>query len=74
MADGVVISARRDGRDIIVTSTDNIDYIGVFSVNGTVLHETVPSSMEYTVSDIDNSGVVVIKVISGGISKIVKLM
>lgn len=74
VADGVVISARRDGRDIIVTSTDNIDYIGVFSVNGTVLHEAVPSSMEYTVSDIDNSGVVVIKVISGGISKIVKLM
>lgn len=71
--EGVSVSVRKEGLGVYVGSTHDIDYVGVFSVNGMVLHEAAPASMSYSIAEIPASEVVVVKVISGGISKIVKL-
>ena len=67
------IKIKKVGNGISVQSSHLIDYIGVFSVNGMTLHESKPGVSAMELSDIFDSDVIVVKVISGGISKILKL-
>lgn len=65
------ISRISDG--IKVESTHNIDYVGIFSLNGMVLHESTPGVADFAWDNLPGSEVVVVKVISGGLEKISKL-
>lgn len=73
MAEGVDIAVCRVGGEIRITSTASVDYAGVYSVDGSVLAEVRPGVGNCTVPDADRSQVVVVKVISGGLAKVVKL-
>lgn len=63
----------RTGNSVGVESTHNLDYVGIFSVNGMTLHEAAPQSTAFSASDLLDQDVLVVKVISGGAVKIVKL-
>ena len=73
IAEGADISVRRIGGEISVTSTQPVDYVGVFSADGMVMTEARPGTETCTLSDGDTAQVVVVKVISGGVTKVVKL-
>lgn len=69
----VSISIVRDGENVVVTSSEPVDYLGVFALDGTVLQETSPGVCVSEVTVSGHSDVVVVKAISAGREKIVKL-
>lgn len=73
IAEGADINVSRIGGEISVVSTQPVDYVGVYTVDGMVVAEAQPGTETCTLADADSSQVVVVKVISGGVSKVVKL-
>ena len=70
----VDIKIRKAGNGVEVVSSRPLDYIGIFSVSGITLYEAKPGVAEVTVGGINPADdVIVVKVISSGISKIAKL-
>ena len=70
----VKIDIKRMGADVKVTSDHEIESVSVYDLAGLKMMEANPGTESYTVSDIAGQGVIVVKVQSGGRSKIVKLM
>lgn len=54
-------------------SNHTIDFVGIYSLDGMTLHESNPGLESVAVEGIDNDGVVIVKAISDGHVKIVKL-
>lgn len=69
----VDIAVRRNGNSLDIVSTHDIDYVGIYSLNGMMLHEATPHNTVFAISDVNDSDIIIVKVISGGISKIIKL-
>lgn len=69
----VDIAIARDGDVISVDSTMPIDFVGVYSLNGMTLHESNPGLDRYEMSGIDPMSVVIVKVKSGDVVKVLKL-
>lgn len=67
------ISVTRRGNRVSAESNINIDYIGIFGINGMNLYESTPGTTSVNVEISDSHDVIVVKVISGGIEKILKL-
>lgn len=68
------IRVAREAHKIRVESTLPIDYVGIFGLNGTVLHESMPGATTFVSPDLSGGDdVLIVKVISGGIEKISKL-
>lgn len=63
----------RSGNTVNVESSSSLDYVGVFTIGGIVLFETTPQTDTFTVTDLPTDEIIVVKVISGGSVKIVKL-
>ena len=63
----------KKGNSILVESTHDIDFVGVYSVDGMTLYESKPSATSFEIRDIPASGVMVVKASSAGTSRIVKL-
>lgn len=75
MAEGNAdITVYRTGTSIYATSTLPIDYIGVFNLNGLVLGESKTAGTEIQLTDLPETDVMIVKVVSGGVTKIVKLI
>lgn len=70
----VSVSATRRNGDVSVVSSLPIDYIGVFSIDGSVLHESNPARTEYNVSGIGSRDVIIVKIVSGGLVKVLRLL
>lgn len=69
----VEINMRKSGNSVYAESTMPIDYIGVFSVNGMSLGESTPGSNSASIGNLPEDEILVVKVISGGVSKIQKV-
>lgn len=67
------IKIKRVGNGVSVQSSHIIDYIGIFSINGMTLHESKPGVSSLEMNNVFDSEIIVVKVISDGISKLVKL-
>ena len=70
----VTIAVARTGNDITVTSTQAIETLAVYNVSGMKLTEAAPGSETYVVRDMTPGEVVVVRVTSGGQTKIVKVI
>lgn len=70
---GVDVKIRKVDNSVNIMANYDIDYVGIFSLNGMTLHESKPASTEFSVSDLGTNDIVVVKVICRGIQKIVKL-
>ncbi|MDE6006709.1 MAG: leucine-rich repeat domain-containing protein [Muribaculaceae bacterium] len=69
----VEIIVNRDGPTIYVSASTDIDFMGIYSMDGTCLYENTPSSEMITVNNLPSSDILVIKVKAGQTVKIVKL-
>ncbi len=70
---GYAMTIVRDGVTVSVSAGSPIDYLGVFALDGTVLHESRPAATEGEALLPDGSGVIVVKAVSAGREKVVKL-
>lgn len=70
----VEIAVSRDGNSLTVISTEVIDSVTVYSLAGLDLQEAAPASSVCTISGIADDGVLMVKVVSGGVTKVVKVM
>ena len=68
----VTVSARRQGQTLEVTSNAPIDLLQVYNVDGIALADLSNASTEATV-DVPADGVLVVRVISGGSERVIKL-
>lgn len=73
VGDVSVAATRRNG-DVSVVSSLPIDYIVVFSIDGSVLHESNPARTEYNVPGIGSGDVIIVKIVSGGLAKVFRLL
>lgn len=69
----VDIKVNRNGNRVDVSSSHNIDYIGIFSLNGMKLHESKPGGTAFAIDDLADSEIIIVKVVTGGKTKISKL-
>ncbi len=69
----VDITIARNGDVVSVDSTMPIDFVGVYSLNGMTLHESNPGVDRYEMSGIDPTTIVIVKVKSGDVVKVLKL-
>lgn len=69
---GAEIRISKTGNMVVAESTRPVEYVGVFSLNGMVLHESSPN-VESVRIEIPGDDLVVVKVISGGLTRIVKI-
>lgn len=69
----VEISVRREGTTLYVTSAADIDYAGVFTVSGIKVAELTSRGNDLRIDGLPDSGVIVVRIISGGVTKIIKL-
>lgn len=67
------IRVRRSGDAVTISSTDPIEFAGVYTVGGVTLHESRPMSESCVIDDIDPSAIVIVKIESAGTAKVVKL-
>lgn len=70
----VSIGAKRRNGEVTVVSSLPIDYVGIFSIEGSVLYESTPLRTEYNVSGIDGADVIIVKIVSGGLAKVFRLL
>ncbi|MGM9815802.1 MAG: leucine-rich repeat protein [Lepagella sp.] len=69
----VKINARRAGDSVIITSSEEIENIEIFGLNGTTLYQGRNAGKDARVEGIDTTDPVVVRIISGGVVKVLKL-
>lgn len=67
------IKLNRERSMLDVSSLYEIDYLGVYSLDGTLLYESTPGESSVTVRNLPESDILVVKVKSGVQAKVVKL-
>lgn len=67
------ITITRNAGTVDIMASQPIDYAGIFSIDGTVLHESRPGVERHGVNGLDDYEVLLVKVVSGGKQKILKL-
>lgn len=67
------IKVSRDKSAARVSSMSEIDFIGIYSVDGTLLYEDSPGATDVTITDLPISEILIFKVKSGSTVKVVKL-
>lgn len=69
----VDINVRRDSDVLTVTSSSPIDFVGIYTLGGIKLSESSPDTESWQMSGIDPAAIVVVKVRSMGVTKVLKL-
>lgn len=68
-----VMTVSREGMSVSVVSSLPVDYLGVFALDGTVIHESRPATEKCEVYLPDGPDVLIVKAVSGTYEKVVKL-
>ncbi|MCM1369006.1 MAG: leucine-rich repeat domain-containing protein [Candidatus Amulumruptor caecigallinarius] len=71
--EAVTLTIARVAGDIDVRSTQPIERVTIYNMSGIILHDAVPMTESYAVSRPASDEVIVVKAVSGRVSKIAKL-
>lgn len=69
----VKINARRAGDSVIITSSEEIENIEIFGLNGTTLYQSRNAGKDLTAEGLDTTNPLVVRIVSGGVVKVLKL-
>ncbi|MGN0237229.1 MAG: leucine-rich repeat protein [Lepagella sp.] len=69
----VKINARRAGDSVTITSSEDIETVEIFGLNGTTLYQSRNVGKDVSVEGIDAANPVVVRIVSGGVVKVLKL-
>ncbi|MDE6381599.1 MAG: leucine-rich repeat domain-containing protein, partial [Muribaculaceae bacterium] len=67
------MTVSREGMSVSVVSSLPVDYLGVFALDGTVIHESRPGTEKCEVYLPDGPDVLIVRAVSGTLEKVVKL-
>lgn len=69
----VSVNISREGSSLYVTSDTPIDYAGVFTVSGMKVAELMPRVTELEIPSLPSGEILIVKVLTAGLTKIVKI-
>lgn len=70
----LTFAIEKRGDVIYVSSSEAIDYVGVFDMSGVKVYEATPAVSAYEITGLPTDGVLIVKAVSSGIVKVAKVM